>query len=352
MSTSNTASRLPRAVLARFADRAFTLCTFALCVLISASVYAQSGGVITGMISDKQGLALPGVTLTLKNVESGVARDTVTTENGSYRFPAIPPGRYNLRAELQGFAPTEITDLTLTIGLEIKKDIAMEVQGLSEEVLVKGEAPVVETTHSEVAQVITQQQIETLPVNNRQAITLALLLPGTSQDGTRPRKVNASVGSGGSFSASAFLVDGVSNQQTSAGEPRQDFPQGGVREFKVNVSQAPAEFGGTTGGVVTIVTKSGTNAFSGEGFEYFRDKSLNAMNEFEQARHDQFSTPKPPFRRNQYGATFGGPIAMNKAHFLVAWDATETNVPITVNTGKAVDYSSVEGTFVDRKSVV
>ena len=125
MSTSNAPRRIPRALLARFA------CAFALCALIPASAYAQSGGVVTGMISDKQGLALPGVTLTLKNTESGVARDTVTTENGSYRFPAIPPGKYNLRAELQGFAPTEVTDLTLTIGLEIKKDITMEVQGVS-----------------------------------------------------------------------------------------------------------------------------------------------------------------------------------------------------------------------------
>jgi len=317
----------------------------ALCSLMTVNARAQSNGAVTGIISDKQGLPLPGATLTLTNAESGVARDTVTSDNGAYRFAAIPPGRYNLRVELQGFASTQITDLTLTIGLEIKRDISMEVEGLQEEVLVHGEAPVVETTRSEVAQVVTQQQIETLPVNNRQAITLALLLPGTSQDGTRPRKVNATVGSGGGFSASAFLVDGVSNQQTSAGEPRQDFPQGGVREFKVNVSQAPAEYGGTTGGVVTMVTKSGTNALSGEAFEYFRDKSLNAMNEFEQRRHDQFGTPKPPFRRNQYGGTLGGPIVMNKAHFLVAADLTETNTPITVNTGKPQLYSSVEGTF-------
>ena len=210
--------------------------------------------------------------------------------------------------------------------------------------LVQGEAPVVETTRSEIAQVVTQQQIETLPVNNRQAITLALLFPGTSQDGTRPRKVNASVGSGGGFSASAFLVDGVSNQQTSAGEPRQDFPQTAIREFKVNLSNATAEFGGTTGGVVTIVTKSGTNAFGGEAFEYFRDKSLNQMNQFEQLRHEQFGTPKPPYRRNQM-AHLRRPIVKNKAHFLVAADLTETNTPITVSTGKSAFYSSVEGTF-------
>jgi len=306
---------------------------------------AQNNAVVAGMVSDAQGGVLPGVSLTLRNTETGVARTSITEADGRYRFAGLAPGSYDLKAELSGFTSVEIKNTTLTIGLEVTENIKMNIETLQESVTVVGEAPVVETTRSEVAQVVTQQQIETLPVNNRQAITLALLLPGTSQDGTRPRKVNATVGSGGGFSASAFLVDGVSNQQTSAGEPRQDFPQGGIREFKVNVSQAAAEFGGTTGGVVTMVTKSGTNQYSGEGFEYFRDKTLNAMNEFEQQRHDTLGTSKPPFRRNQYGATLGGPIAMNKAHFLVAWDDTETNTPITVNTGKPQFYSSVEGTF-------
>ena len=129
---------------------------------------------------------------------------------------------------------------TLTIGLDVRRDVTMSLETLQESITVIAQAPVVETTRSEVAQVVTQQQIESLPVNSRQAITLALLLPGTSQDGTRPRKVNATVGSGSSHFSSAFLVDGVTNQQTSAGEPRQDFPQGGIQEFKVHVSQAPA----------------------------------------------------------------------------------------------------------------
>ena len=318
---------------------------FVLCALASVHVTAQSGASITGSVVDSEGGVLPGVTLSLRNVDSGVARTLTTEADGTYRFAGLPPGRYDLTAELTGFSTVDIKATTLTIGLEVKRDIKMNVETLQETVTVVGEAPVVETTRSEVAQVVTQQQIESLPVNNRQAITLALLLPGTSQDGTRPRKVNATVGSGGSWFASAYLVDGVTNQQTSAGEPRQDFPQGGIQEFKVNVSQAPAEFGGTSGGVVTIVTKSGTNQFSGEGFEFFRDKSLNVMNKFEQLNHDTLGTPKPAFRRNQYGATLGGPIVMNRAHFLAATDLTQTEQAITVNTGKPQLYSAVEGTF-------
>lgn len=325
--------------------RRWLVTLLALCTFITATAAAQSGASINGTVVDAQGGALPGVTLTLRNVETGVLRTSVSEADGTYRFAGLPPGRYDLKSELAGFSTVEIKDTTLTIGLEVRRDVRMNIETLQESVTVIGQAPVVETTRSEVAQVVTQQQIESLPVNNRQAITLALLLPGTSQDGTRPRKVNATVGSGGSWFASAYLVDGVTNQQTSAGEPRQDFPQGGIQEFKVNVSQAPAEFGGTSGGVVTIVTKSGTNQFTGEAFEFFRDKRLNAMNRFEQLNHDTLGTPKPAFRRNEYGATLGGPIVMNKAHFLVAADLTETRQAITVNTGKPQFYSSVEGTF-------
>jgi hypothetical protein len=199
------------------------------------------------MVADAQGGVLPGVTLTLRNADTGVIRTSVTEADGAYRFAGLPPGRYDLKAELSGFSSVDIKDTTLRIGLEVRRDVKMNIETLQESVTVVGQAPVVETTRSEVAQVVTQQQIESLPVNNRQAITLALLLPGTSQDGTRPRKVNATVGSGGSWYASAYLVDGVTNQETQAGEPRQDFPQGGIQEFKVNVSQAPAEFGGTSG---------------------------------------------------------------------------------------------------------
>ena len=310
---------------------------------------AQTSGVIAGAVKDEQGGVLPGVSLTLRNADTGVTREVTSEADGTYRFAGLPPGRYNLTAELVGFAMVDVKDTVLTIGLEVRRDLTMGIETLQEAITVVAQAPVVETTRSEVAQVVTQRQIESLPVNSRQAITLALLLPGTSQDGTRPRKVNATVGSGTSHYSSAFLVDGVTNQQTTAGEPRQDFPQGGIQEFKVHVSQAPAEFGGTSGGVVTIATKSGTNQFSGEVFEFFRDKSLNAMNLFEKRLHDESGTPKPEFRRHQYGATFGGPIVQDRAHFLVAADLTETSEAITVSTGRPELYSSVEGAFPNPK---
>jgi len=185
-----------------------------------------------------------------------------------------------------------------------------------------------------VAGVVTQEQIQTLPVNSRQFLNLALLMPGTSQDAARSFYNNVTIGAGTSFYSNGFLVDGVNNTWAEEGEPRQNFPQGAVQEFKVNTAGFPAEFGLATGGLVQIVTKSGSNRWSGEGFEYFRDKSLNALNTFEQQRHDQFGDPKPGFRRNQFGGSLGGPIVQNRTHFFVSAERTQTDQFVTVSTGK------------------
>jgi carboxypeptidase family protein len=325
------------------ASRTGLLVSLLLCGLALAA-NAQTGGVITGTISDVQNGALPGVTVTVRNTESGLARTAVTGGDGTYRFGGLPPGLYDLSAELPGFSTAEVKGQTLTVGAELRANVTLRLENLQESIIVSGQAPIVEVTKSDVAGVITQQQIETLPVGTRQTLTLALLMPGTNADESRPRRVSVSVGAGGRVSSSSFLVDGVSNQQSTGGDPRQDFPQGAIREFRINVSQAKAEFGGTTGGVVSIVTKSGTNLFSGEAFEFFRDKTLNRMNQFEQQRHEQLGTAKPDFRRHQYGATLGGPIVKDRLQFLVAGDLTETTDFVTVNTGKPQFYSSIEGT--------
>src|ERR1700682_327737 len=318
----------------RAAGCSIATCGFLTCgfLLWTAAAGAQGGGTIMGTVADAQGGVLPGVTLTLRNTESGVIRTGLSEGSGTYQFVGLPPGPYDLKAELQGFATTEIKNQLLTIGRQVKTDVVM-IQALEETLTVTAQAKVIETAASDVSAVVTQRQIETVPVPTRQTLDLALLIPGTNTDGSVPRRVSVSVGAGGAVSRNTFLVDGVSNQQSTSGDPRQDFPQGGIREFRVNVSQAAAEFGGTTGGVVAIVTKSGTNRFSGEGFEFFRDRSLDTMNVFEQQQHDTTGAPKPDFSQNQAGITIGGPIVINRVHFLVATDLTKTNQPLTGNRG-------------------
>ena len=331
----------------RFRNRAAAtlLVAFVGLALVSPAFGQGAGASVDGLAKDQQGGVLPGVTVTLRNLDTGVTRTSTTETDGRYRFQALAPGRYHLSAQLSGFSTKEIGDVQLTIGLSLTQDFTMGLQSVQESVTVTGEAPTVDTTKSEVAGVVTQQQIQSLPVNSRQFLNLALLMPGTSQDAARSFYNNVTIGAGTSFYSNGFLVDGVNNTWAEEGEPRQNFPQGAVQEFKVNTVGFPAEFGLATGGLVQIVTKSGSNRWSGEGFEYFRDKSLNALNLFEEQRHDQFGDPKPGFRRNQYGASLGGPIVQNRTHFFVSAEHTTTDQFFTVSTGKPQFYSALEGTF-------
>ena len=326
--------------------RRFVALALACLLGLTTSAAAQgAGGLIAGTVKDAQGGVLPGVTLTLRNVESGVVRTAVSEANGTYRLPGLPPGRYELVAELSGFANAELRDITITIGLELLRDVTMGLQALQETLTVTAEAPVVETTQTEVAATITQEQIESLPLANRQPISLALLLPGTSMDATTARRSQANVGAGGATNQmSIYHVDGGMNMSNNSGQQHLEVPAAAIREFKVNVSQSSAEFG-AIGGVVLTATKSGTNQFHGELFEFFRDKSLNAFDAVELERHERLGVPKPDFQRHSYGAAIGGPIIRDRLHFFAAVERSKEEATATVNTGQPQFYSALEGSF-------
>ena len=328
--------------MARRGDRAWWTVAVVIWLLLPASfparAWAQGGtGQIEGAAQDEQGGVLPGVTLTLRNQASGVLRTIVTEADGRYLFPALQPGVYTLKAELQGFTAEEVAGIEITIGLGLKRDFTLKVRGLQEAVTVVGQPPVVDTTKSEVAGIVTQRQIETLPINSRQYLSLALLMPGTGLDATRSFFPTVNVGGSMTFNSTGNIVDGMINNFAEDGEPRQNLPQDAVQEFKVSNVQYKAEFGLATGGIVQVVTKSGTNQLKGSVFEYFRNKSLNAKNVFE--------TVKPEFRRHQFGGSVGGPIQKNRMHFFGAVERTKIDQFYTVRTGLPQFYSSVEGTF-------
>ena len=329
---------------------ALTIATAAIMIGLGvpAGAAAQTtGGVIAGVATDSTGGVLPGVTVTAREADTGMIRTAATGGDGAYRLAGLPPGRYDLRTELAGFGPVTVTGLALTIGLEVTNNIQLQARGVQESVTVTSTSPLAEPARIDVSAVITQQQIDTLPLGSRQPVALALLLPGTSQDAVRPRKFNANLGAGAYANAGAFLIDGVWNKEPVAGEPRQDLPQAAIREFQVSVSSAPAQFGWTAGGVVSIATRSGTNTLSGEAFEYFRGKALNAENTFEQLATETKGTPKPDYRRNQFGGAVGGPIVLDKIHFFGSVERTREDRFITVNTGKPQFYSALEGIFAE-----
>ena len=306
--------------------------------LSGLDLLAQSGtGLVTGLVRDEQGATLPGAVVTLRNQESGVARTTTTDTDGRYRFPALGPGHYTARIELSGFGAVEAHDLIITIGLELKQDFTMRVQNMSETVNVTAEAPMVDTSKAEVAGVITQLQMEVLPINSRQYLSLALLMPGTSLDATQSFFPTVNIGGSLTFNSTTNMVDGMYNVWVEDGEPRQSLPEDAVEQFKVSNAQYKSEFGLATGGVLQVVTKSGTNATHGTAFEYFRDKALNAKGVFE--------TVKPDYRRHQFGGSVGGPIRRNRMHFFGSFERTAIDQFFTVNTGLPRSYSKLEGTF-------
>ena len=298
--------------------------------------FAQNA-LITGTVKDTSGAVLPGVTVTAKNQDTGLTRGAVIEALGDYRLPALPPGTYSVTAELAGFTRETRSDILLVIDQMAIVDFTLKPAGVAETITVAGESPVVDPTASTVATSISNSQIQNLPVGSRRWIDLAMLTPGTSQDNIRGffYRGNVNVGAGTREYSNGFLVDGVNNTWAEMGEPRQNFAMDSIREFKVSTSNYKAEYGLATGGLVTVVSRSGTNELHGSGLLFFRDKALTAKTVFEDER--------PDYRRYQYGGTIGGPIVRDKTHFFVAYESTNENQFFTAATGGI--WPEYEGTF-------
>ena len=308
-----------------------TVVLFTGVLLASVSpVFAQAASAsISGTITDAQGGVLPGVTLTVQNAESGVVRTSVTEADGKYRVAGLNPGRYNLTTELPGFQMVAVKDITLQIGQDYTRDFQLALSTLQESVTVTGEAPIVEATKTEVATVVTSEQIATLPVQDRTALSLSLLLPGVGVDTTRAKRNATNVGASVTTSATTYLVDGLSNSVNKSGEQRHDIPEAAIREFAVHTTQLPAQYGQRVGGVVNIVTKSGTNDLHGEAFEFFRNQKMQRNDIFTQQQIDA-GRADPRYKRNQYGFAVGGPIIRNKLHYFGTFERTREHAFFTV----------------------
>jgi outer membrane receptor protein involved in Fe transport len=299
---------------------------FLVAFAVAAPVHAQNAQ-ITGVLKDQSGAVLPGVTVTARNQETGLIRTAVSTPAGDYRVPALPPGTYTLSAELAGFTTEERSGIVLVIDQTAQMDFTLKPAAVAETVTVQGESPIVDTTASNVATSVSYEQIQDLPVASRRWIDLAMLTPGTSQDNIRGffYRGNVNVGAGTREYSNGFVVDGVNNTWAEMGEPRQNFAMDSIREFKVSTSNYKAEYGLATGGLVTVVSKSGTNNLHGSGLLFFRDKAITSKTYFEEE--------KPDFQRYQYGGTIGGPIIQNRTHFFFAYEGTQENQFMTVNSG-------------------
>ncbi|MEQ1760916.1 MAG: TonB-dependent receptor [Vicinamibacterales bacterium] len=293
----------------------------ALCLSVFAhAAVAQESlnqATVSGRVTDPQGAVVPGATVTAKQTETNLTAETVADSEGRFRFPLLKIGPYEFTARLQGFAPT-VRAVTLTVGSAFELSMALSVEALTATVSVTAAGTVLEAARSQIASTITQAEVVNLPMNGRNFLDLALLVPGVSPPNISSTQlfaetsavpgVGLSIGSQRNFS-NGFIVDGLSANDDAAGLSGTPFGVDAIEQFQVVTSGGQAELGRALGGYVNIVTKSGTNAARGNLYGYFRDDNFNAKN--------ALSGTKLPMSQQQYGGSLGGPVRRDRTFYFV-----------------------------------
>ena len=315
-------------------QKLFALVAFILLTTTGAMAQSQATtGNIEGRVVDPNGAAVPAVTITATNQETGFSKTANTDEEGIYRILFLPPGKYRVTTSAaQGFAGTDFGNVVVTVGGKTPLDIELKLGGTTTMIDVAAEGQIVETTRTSVASTINERAIQNLPVNGRNFLDFATLTPGVVREPTRAGDL--SVG-GQKGTLNSLQVDGADNNNTFFGQsfgrtgtrPPYQFSEESVQEFQVNQNGFSAEFGRAGGAVINVVTKSGTNQWHGSAFEYFRDESLNSNTPILTAR----GAKRPKSQINQFGGTVGGPIKKDKAFIFATYDGQRSTIPNVVD---------------------
>jgi hypothetical protein len=294
-------------------------------VVFTSAAHAQNGK-ITGRVTDSQGGVLPGATVVATETSTGLHTTLATNAAGIYVFPSLPPGPYRLTVTMSGFRTLVRERLVLLTGQSLTIDVSLELAGIEETLSVMAESPMISAGESKVGGVVENVQIENVPINTRNVQELALLVPGAKPanrfDPTKGRVPAISFGTNGTGRGILYTLDGGDNTDDGVGGILQQVSMDSIQEFEVVTSRMKAEYGRAGGGVIQMVTKSGTNEFHGSVFEFFRDRSLNAKTQPEKDAEIE----KGPFRRHQFGGTLGGPIIRDKAFFFVTYERVQEDV--------------------------
>jgi hypothetical protein len=293
------------------------LCLLAACVLAAAPVFAQATSTFNGLVLDQADAVLPGVTVSATNVSTGVVRTTVSNEQGLYSIPGLEPGTYEIKTDLSGFASAVRNTVRLDVNATITVDFRLGLAGVQETLTVTGQAPLIETTQSKVANTIETTEVQNLPMITRTISGMLELLPGASPVVALHRtKENVGTVSyaGSSGGNVAMNVDGADNRDNHYSGPLLTFTTESLEQFQLASSQFTAADGRTGGAAVTLVTKSGTNVLHGSAFGYERDRKLTSKDFFTQ----QANGEKSPFSRQQFGGSIGGPVIRNQIFFFGA----------------------------------
>src|SRR5882724_7642315 len=338
-------------------------CALCLLLLCAESLFSQADtGRITGTVSDGTGAVAPGVRITIVAVETNRTQTFVTDNMGRYSSGPLRVGAYRVEAQATGFKHVVRDAISLQVQETAVINLQLEVGELSQEVRVTAAESLVQTTDASQGQVIDERRVADLPLNGRDYLQLSLLSEGALDppgQGRSATGTNDGIGSrAGGFSAGGqrtidnnYLLDGFNNNtddtsfdtnQAEAIKPSVD----AIREFKVQTNAYSAEFGRAGGGVVNLTLKSGTNSFHGTAYDFLRNEKLDARNFFDPAK-------KPPFKRNDYGFTFGGPAIKDKVFFFFSYEKLARRESSTINNTipsvqmRAGNFSAVAGQIFD-----
>jgi hypothetical protein len=309
--------------------RRFLLLPLLWSALVSLLLASDPTGTITGTVTDTSGGVVPKTRVTVTNIATNAAREAVTNDDGDFTVALLPPGHYRVALEKEGFRRTVLPDVGLDVEQTARVDFTLQIGILTEEVKVSDTPPIIQTDTSTLGQVIDGRLVHELPLNERNFLSFALLAPGSqlpvegSQNSTQGGAVSVN---GAREQSNNFLLEGVDNNDPYINQyvalPSID----AIQEFKVQSSDYAAEFGRSGGAQVNVILKSGSNQFHGGLFEFLRNRNLDAKNFFDQPNCAPASVPGtcgpiPELDRNQFGATFGGPIRKDKTFFFVSYES-------------------------------
>lgn len=302
----------------------------ALAFALQSPLIAQSlEAVVQGKVADATGAAVPGAAITASNDATGLTREATSDAAGHYVLLDLPPGRYDLRVDLSGFAPTVVRHQVLHVGTVVTIDYVLNVASLSETVDVRGNLPALEATRPALTRVVQRSELEALPVVNRNFNDLAALAPGVTKTG-----VYGGVDISGSRDfQNAYQVDGVSAKRQRLGDQRLPYAQDWIEEFQVITTQFSPEFGQASGGVLNVITRSGSNQLAGRGYAFFRNDEWDAR--------PAFVTRKPPLDEQRFGGILSGPVMKSRLFYFGGVERFSSDSSNVVNSS----FASENGTF-------
>jgi outer membrane receptor protein involved in Fe transport len=311
-----------------------------LMMMFTVAAFAQTTASIKGTVTDQTGAAVVGAKVTIKNTALGIERTAQTNSSGDYEVPALPPGSYSVEIQMTGFQPQQANNLELAVSQNSVQNFNLKVATSTEVVTVEATAPLIETTTMTVGQSIDQRTVQEIPLNGRHFVDLGLLIPGSV---TPPQNgfLTAPLRGQGSFAFNTagnredtvnFMVNGINLNDMVQNQITFQPSINTVSEFKVDNSTYSAEYGRNSGAIVNIATRSGSNAYHGELFEFLRNEALDARNFFNTKFANGLPNHQATFKRNQFGANFGGPIVRDKTFFFLSYEALRQRQGIVINT--------------------